>query len=181
VLLIGKASGEDAVFAKDQSRPAVITVDKSLADDLKKDVGDFRQHDLFDARSFNVTRIDVVRGAETFSLEKTKVKNKDGQDEEKWRQLAPTAKDGDQTKVENLISAITAARATGFVDSPAKTGLDKPELTVTVKFDEGKREEKASFARSGADGYASRAGEPGAAKVDIAAIENIVKSLEALK
>jgi hypothetical protein len=181
VLLIGKASGDDAVFAKDQSRPAVITIEKALADDLKKDVGEFRQHDLFDARSFNVTRIDVVRGSETFSLEKTKTKNKDGQDEEKWRQLAPTARDGDQTKVENLLSAITAARATSFVASTAKTGLEKPELTVTVKFDEGKREEKIAFARSGSDGYALRAGEPGAAKVDIAAIENIVKSLEALK
>lgn len=181
VLLIGKASGDDAVFAKDSSRPAVITIEKALADDLKKDVGEFRQHDLFDARAFNVNRIDVVRGSETFSLEKTKAKNKDGQDEEKWRQLAPTARDADQTKVENLVSAITAARVTSFVDSTAKTGLDRPELTVTVKFDDGKREEKTAFARSGSDGYAARAGEPGAAKVDIAAIENIVKSLEALK
>ena len=181
VLLIGKASAEDAVFARDQSKPAVITIEKALTDDLRKDVGDFRQRDLFDARAFNTTRIDVVRGTETFSLEKTKTKNKDGQDEEKWRQLAPTARDADQTKVENLVSALTAARATSFVDSGAKTGLDKPELTVTVKFDDGKREEKTSFARSGSDGYASRAGEPGAAKVDVSAIENIVKSLEALK
>jgi hypothetical protein len=180
VLLIGKAAGDD-VFAKDQSRPAVITIEKALVDDLKKDVGDFRQHDLFDARAFNATRIDVLRGAETFSFEKTKSKNKEGQEEEKWRQLAPAARDADQTKVENLMSAITAARATSFVESAAKTGLEKPELTVTVKFDDGKREEKTSFARSGSDGYASRAGEPGAAKVDIAAIENIVKSVEALK
>jgi hypothetical protein len=180
-LLIGKASGEDAVFAKDSSRPAVITIEKALADELKKDAGDFRQHDLFDARGFNATRVDVVRGAETFSFEKTKSKNKDGQEEEKWRQLAPAARDADQAKVENLLSAFSAARATSFVESAAKTGLDKPELTVTVKFDEGKREEKVSFARSGTDGYASRAGEPGAAKVDISAIENIVKSLEVLK
>lgn len=180
VLLIGSLAGE-AVYAKDNSKPTVITIDKGLADELKKDVGEFRQHDLFDARAFNATRIDVVRGAETFSFEKTKSKNKDGQEEEKWRQLAPAARDADQTKVENLVSALTSARATSFVDSAAKTGLDKPELAVTVKFDDGKREEKTSFARSGSDGYASRAGEPGAAKVDIAAIENIVKSLEALK
>ena len=121
------------------------------------------------------------RGSETFAFEKTKTKNKDGQDEEKWRQVSPTARDADQTKVENLVSAITSARATGFVDSPAKTGLDKPELSIGIKFEEGKREEKTTFARSGSDGYAARAGEPGAAKVDIAAIENIVKSLEALK
>jgi len=181
VLLIGKAGGEGVVYAKDQSRPAVITIEKGIADDLKKDVADFRQRDLFDARAFNATRVDVVRGSDTFAFEKAKTKNKEGQDEEKWRQVSPTARDADQTKVENLVSAITAARATGFVDSPAKTGLDKPELSITIKFEDGKREEKAAFARSGSDGYASRQGEPGAAKVDIAAIENIVKSLEALK
>ena len=181
VLLLGTAGGEGVVYAKDQSRPAVITVDKTLADDLKKDAGEFRQRDLFDARAFNATRVDVVRGSDTFAFEKTKTKNKDGQDEEKWRQVSPAARDADQTKVENLVSAITSARATGFVESAAKTGLDKPELSITVKFEDGKREDKTAFARSGADGYATRAGEPGAAKVDIAAIENIVKSLEALK
>jgi hypothetical protein len=181
VLLIGKEAGEGVVYAKDQSRPAVITIEKALTDDLKKEIGDFRQRDLFDARAFNATRVEVVRGSDTFAFEKTKTKNKDGQDEEKWRQVSPTARDSDQSKVENLVSAITSARATGFVDSAAKTGLDKPELSIAIKFEEGKREEKTTFARSGADGYAARAGEPGAAKVDIAAIENIVKSLEGLK
>lgn len=181
VLLIGKSSEEANVYAKDQSRPTVITIEKALVDDLTRDVGEYRQKDLFDARAFNSNRIDIVRGAETFAFEKTKSKNKEGQDEEKWKQVAPTARDVDQTKVENLVSAVTGARATGFVESPAKTGLDKPELIISMKFDGGKREEKTSFARTGADGFATRAGEPGAAKVDIAAIENIVKSLEALK
>jgi hypothetical protein len=181
VLIIGKTGEEGVVYAKDQSRPAVITIEKSMLDDLTKDPAEYRQKDLFDARAFNSSRIDIVRGADTFAFEKTRSKNKDGQDEEKWKQVAPTARDVDQTKVENLVSAVTGARATGFVDSTAKTGLDKPELTVSIKFDGGKREEKASFARSGADGFATRAGEPGAAKVDIAAIENIVTSLEALK
>jgi Domain of unknown function (DUF4340) len=181
VLLIGKEAGEGVVYAKDQSRPAVITIDASLITDATKDPGDYRQKDLFDARAFNSTRIDVVRGQETVSFAKTKTKNKEGKDEEKWQQVAPAARDVDQTKVENLLSAVTGARATGFADPAAKTGLDKPELAITIKSDEGKREEKVTFARSGSDGYAGRAGEPGAAKIDIAAIENIVKSLEALK
>jgi hypothetical protein len=181
VLLIGKGAGEGAVYAKDQSRPAIFTIDSTLLTDATKEPGEFRQKDLFDARPFNTSRIEIARGAETIVFEKTKVKNKEGQDEEKWRQTAPSAKDADQTKVDSLISAATGVRATGFVDSLAKTGLDKPELTVTVKSDEGRREEKVALARVGADGFASRAGEPGAAKVDIAAIESIVKSLDALK
>jgi hypothetical protein len=35
-----------------------------------------------------------------------------------------------------------------------------------------------SFARSGSDGYASKGGLPGAAKVDVATIDGIVKALE---
>jgi hypothetical protein len=180
-LLIGKAAGDGVVYAKDQSRPAIVTIEASMLDDLTKDIGDYRQKDLFDARAFNSSRVEIARGAETAVFEKTKSKNKEGQDEEKWRQVAPTARDVDQAKVDSLVSAITGVRATGFTDDTARTGLNKPELTVTIKFDGGKREEKVSLARTGADGYAARAGEPGAARVDIAAIESIVKSLEELK
>lgn len=180
-LLIGKESGEGVDFAKDQSRPAVFTIEKSVGEDAGKEPSEYRQKDLFDARAFNTTRIEVARGSDTLAFEKVKTKNKDGQDQEQWRQVAPAAKDADQTKVDNLIAAVTGARATGFTESAAKTGLDKPELSITVKFDDGKREEKVAFARSGSDGFAARTGEPGAAKVDIAAIENIVKSLDALK
>jgi hypothetical protein len=114
-------------------------------------------------------------------FEKTRTKNKEGQDEEKWKQTAPTARDVDQTTVDNLISAVTAARATSFVDSAAKTGLDKPEIVVTLTSDGGRRVEKASFARSGADGFAVRDGEPGAAKVETATIDNVVKSFDGIK
>ena len=50
-------------------------------------------------------------------------------------QAAPSARDVDAAKIEALISAATGARATGFVDSTAKTGLDKPELTVIFKYE----------------------------------------------
>jgi Domain of unknown function (DUF4340) len=180
-LFIGKGAGEGVVNAKDDARPAVFTVESSLVADMTKDPGEYRQKDLFDARAFNSTRVEVVRAGQTLTFEKTKTKNKEGQDEEKWRQIAPTARDIDQTKVDNLISAVTATRANSFIDSAINTGLDKPEAVITIKSDEGKREEKVTFAKSGTDGYASRAGEPGAAKVDASAVDNIVKSLEALK
>ena len=118
---------------------------------------------------------------QTFAFEKSKTKNKDGQEEEKWKQVAPAPRDVDPAKLQNLLSSVTQARATSFVDSAAKTGLDKPELTVIVKSEQGKREEKVTFARAGSDTYASRAGEAGAAKVDASAIDGVVKALEELK
>jgi hypothetical protein len=181
-LLVGAtAEGETgSVYAKDLSRPAIFTIDSTLVDDLKKDPSEYRQKDLFDARSFNTSRMEVTRNGQTSVFEKSKVKNKEGQEEEKWRQTAPSARDLDAGKIETLISAATGARATGFVDNTAKTGLDKPELSVMFKYDEGK-EERVAFARSGAQGYASRAGSPGAAKIDASVIDAIVKAVEALK
>lgn len=179
-LLLGATDSEDSVYAKDGSRPGVFAVERSLLTDLKKDPSDYRQKDLFDARSFNTTRVEVVRNGQTFAFEKTKTKDKDGKEIEKWRQLTPAARDVDAGKIEALMTAIAGARATRFVDSSAKTGLDRPELTVTLKFDEGK-EERVTFARAGADAFAARPSSPGAAKVEPSVVDGIVKALEALK
>ena len=65
------------------------------------------------------------------------MKNKEGQEEERWRQVAPSQQDVDNAKLEALLTAVTQSRAASFVDDVDKTGLDKPELTVTVKSDEG--------------------------------------------
>jgi hypothetical protein len=179
-LAIGNAAESGTVYAKDLSRPAVFTIDSSLADDLKKDASEYRQKDLFDARSFNTTRMEIVHNNQTTVFEKTKVKNKDGKEEEKWKQTAPAAKDVDASKVEALISAATGARATGFVDSTANTGLDKPELTIAFKYDEGK-DERVALARTKDAAYAARTGSPGAAKIDASLIDSILKALGDVK
>jgi hypothetical protein len=177
-LLVGKAAGEGAVYAKDQSRPAVLTIDASLLEDLKKDADAYRQKDLFDARSFNATGLELTRKGQTFTFEKAKVKNKDGQDEEKWRQVAPAAQDIEPSKLDRLLSAVTQARASSFVASPPKA-LDPSELSVTVRSGEG-RQETVRFGPSGTDTFAFRAGEPGAVKIDAAILDNIVKAFEEL-
>jgi len=179
-LLIGGPAETGTVYAKDFSRPTVFTIESALLDDLKKEASEYRQKDLFDARSFNTTRLEIVRTGQTTVFEKTKVKDKDGKEQEKWRQTAPVARDVDAAKIEALISAATGARATGFVDSTAKTGLDKPELSLTFKYDEGK-EERVVFARTKDGAYASRAGSPGAAKVEASVIDAIVKAFEDVK
>jgi Domain of unknown function (DUF4340) len=170
-LAIGKSAGEGVVYAKDLSRPMVFTIESSLADDLKKGVDDYRLKDLFDARSFNTTRVQVVRNGQTLAFEKAG---------DKWKQVSPSAKDADTAKVDALISALTNARAASFVESIKDTGLDKPELTATVKTDEGKQEQVV-FAKHELDVYTQRAGEPGAAKIESATYEGIIKALDALK
>lgn len=179
-LVVGKAAADSTIYVKDQSRPAVMTIDANLMDELKKEAGDFRQKDLFDARAFNATRIEVVRNGQTMAFEKTKSKNKEGQEEEKWRQVAPAAQDADQTKVENLLSAATQTRATSFADAAAKTGLESPTFRIAIKSGEPQKEETVTFAKSGDKAFASRAGDPGAAVIDASSIDNISKALDEL-
>lgn len=181
VLAIGSSAGEGTVYARDLSRPAVFTIESGVADDVKKEPAEYRLKDLFDARAFNATRVEIVRNGQSFTFEKTRAKNKDGQEEEKWRQTSPTAREVDQAKVDALISAATAARATSFVGKSGGTPVEKPELTVTILSEEGKKEERVLFGRRGADVLAWRADMPDLAKVDASTLDNIVKALEDLK
>jgi hypothetical protein len=169
-LVIGKAAAEGTVYAKDLSRPMVFTVEKALADELNKPADDYRVKDIFDARAFNTTRVEAVRNGQTVAFEKAG---------DKWKQVAPVAKDVDATKVDALTSALTAARATGFVDKT--TAFDKPELTVTMKYEDGKKQERVVFGRQGSDAFARRDGDNGAAKIDAGTLDGIVKALDALK
>ena len=180
-LLIGGPAAEGTVYARDASRPVLFTVESSVLDELKKDLADYRQKDLFDARSFNATRVEIVRAGQTHAFEKTKGKNKEGQDEEKWRQLSPQARDLDQPAFDTLVSAITGVRAGSFVAAAPAKVMAAPELTVTVKSNEGKKEERVTFARSGSDAFAVRDGEPGAATIETSAIDSITKALQELK
>jgi hypothetical protein len=169
-LAIGKPAAEGTVYARDLSRPIVFTVESALVDELKKPADDYRVKDIFDARAFNTTRVEAVRNGQTIAFEKAG---------DKWKQVAPAAKDADATKVDALASALTGARATGFVDKT--TALDKPELTVTMKYDEGKKQERVVFGRQGTDAFARRDGDAGAAKIDVATLDGIIKALDALK
>ncbi|HJR57998.1 MAG TPA: DUF4340 domain-containing protein [Vicinamibacterales bacterium] len=178
-LLIGSAAEEGSVYAKDGSRPAVFTVEAALAEDLKRDPGAYRQKDLFDARSFNTTRVEVARAGVTAVFEKAMVKDKDGNEQLKWRQTAPAAREIDGAKVDALLSSLTGARADSFVDAPP--GGAKPEAVFALKFDEGRKEERVTFLKAGSDAYAVREGTAGAAKVDSGVLDEILKGLDALK
>jgi hypothetical protein len=171
-LAIGKAAAEGTVYAKDLSRPMVFTVEKALVDDLKKSPDDFRIKDLFDARSFNTTRLDITYKGQTLAF---------GKDKDAWKQVAPAAKAADGAKVEALLTALTNARATSFVDKIAGTGLDAPEVNVGLKYEDGQKQEKVSFARKGSDCYARREGDASAAKIDAPQLDAIEKALDALK
>ena len=177
-LLMGGKAADNTVYARDASKQSVVTVESALLDDLKKSADDYRRKDIFEFRPFNANRVEMARNGQTIVLERVKGKGENAPDT--WRRVSPTAADVDREKSDSLLSKLSNIRAASFVDAAAKTGLDKPALTVTVKFDDGKREEKVTFGQTGSDVYVARPGEPGAAKIDAADFNETIKSLDEL-
>jgi hypothetical protein len=180
-LELGGKTDDNNVYARDASRPVVMTVESALADELKKGADDYRRKDLFEFRAFNANRIELTRNGQTVAFEKTKNTGKDAQtNPDVWKRVSPTPKDVDKDKMDAMLSRLSNMRAQSFVDSTANTGLDKPALVVFAKFDDGKKEERVTFGQSGSDVYASRPGEPGAAKVDSTDFTETLKALDEL-
>ncbi len=177
-LEIGRKTDEGAHYARDASRPLVFTIDSLLVDDLKKGPADYRRKDIFDYRAFNATRFEVIRSGQTLVFEKTKASDKDT--EPVWRQVAPAAADIDRTKFEDALSKFSYLRAEAWVDSRANTGLSAPELVIAVRYEDGKKQERVEFGRSGGTVYAAPAGEPGAARLPAKEFDEAVAALDAV-
>jgi hypothetical protein len=190
VLTLG--STENAVvFAKDAARPLVFTVAPTLRTDVIKPVGDFRRKDLFDFRSFSATRVTFTQGSETRTFDKTKTKDDKGQEKDVWKS---GGKDIDAAKAEDLLTKVSNLRAQSFEEA-RHPSLATPALTVVAVFEGSTPSgapqdttagssggtETVTIARAGADVYASRTGEPGAAKLEPMAFDEIIKALDATK
>jgi hypothetical protein len=161
------------VFARDESRPMIFTVAPTLQTDVIKDVSDYRRKDLFDARSFTTTRLALRRSGEQTVLEKSTT----DEDTTVWRD--PSGAEVERETVEGLLSSLSFLRAQSF-DAAVHPSLKTPELEAELRFGEDKSE-TVTFARAGDDVFARRADEPGMARVDASAYDEVIQALDALK
>ena len=177
-LAFGGQAGPDTVYARDTSKPVVVTVESALADEARKSADDYRRKDVFEFRAFNATRLEFTRNNQATTFERVASTSADVADS--WRRITPSQADADRSKVESLLAGLADMRATSFAPSTARTGLDAPALTVFASFDDGKKEERVSFGRNGADVYALVPGQPGAAKVEAEKLAEAITTLDEL-
>ena len=176
---IGGAAGEGAVYARDLSRPAVMTVESSLADDLRKPADDYRRKDVFEFRAFNAQRVELTRGGHTLTLERVKGQGENPQDT--WKRVSPTPADADKAKVEELLTGLADMRAVTFTESMGTTGLNQPSLTVVAKFEDAvQKEERVTFGQRGNDVWVSRPGDSGAARIESEKFAEALKHFDEL-
>ena len=180
VLAVGKTEN-DQTYARDASRPLVFTVDSTLQGDLTKAFDDYRKRELFELRSFYVTRLravlDAPGGPKTYELEK--VKGEKPTDSESWKvtRVGGASHTANAEAMADLLTKLVALRAESFVDAKTKTGLDKPALVVSASFDEGKFE-RVRFGQVGDTAFGSREGEAVVAKVDKASMEAAMQAFD---
>lgn len=189
----------EGVYAKDVSRPLVFTVDKTLADDLKKSPADYRLKDIFDFREFTGTKMEVTRGGATVTFEKKKeapapaaatAAAKDAgksaaaappaEPVEKWAQVAPQpAKPVEEAKVNDIAAKVASLRADTFVEKLPAGAAEV--MTIATTFDQGKKSEKVVLYKAGEDYYAIRPDDTGAAKLPMMGVLDIIKALDNAK
>jgi len=176
-LAFGSAADDQSVYAREPSRAMVVTVEKSLADDFKKKTEDFRRRDVFDFRAFTASRAELSWGGKSMVFERVKT---EGDKPDDWKRTTPSEKVLDRSKVETLLTGLADIRATSFRGSTAGTGLDAPALTVYMKYDQSRQEERASFGQSGTEAYASRPDDVGAMVIEADKLTEALKTLDEL-
>ncbi len=87
----------------------------------------------------------------------------------------------DTAKFEAFLTKLSGLRAQSFADDKTKTGLDAPVVRLKATFDEGKKNEVVTIGRAGADVFAGRTDEPGAAKLDATEFDETLKALDEFK
>ena len=174
---VGGSAGEEDVYVRDVSRPLVATVEKSFAEDVKKSADDYRMKDLFEFRAFSATRMEFIRDGKSVVFERVKAADPNAADT--WKRVSPTAADADKDKIESLLTGLADIRAQSFTASRSGTGLDTPSLIVHATFDEGKKDERVSFAKTGAEVFAATV-DPGAAKIPADRYDEAIKTLDEL-
>jgi hypothetical protein len=174
-ILLGKATAQGDVYAKDVSRPVVFTVEKTLADDLSRAAADYRMKDIFGFRAYTGTRVEVTRAGSSTVFEKKKGPEKDAV--EKWNLVQP-ARAVDDTKVEDLATKVAALRAESFVEALPKDAAETAR--ISTKFDENKKQETVTLYKAADGAYATRPDEAGAAKVPAAEVDGILSAVDAL-
>jgi hypothetical protein len=112
--------------------PRINAVDESLDALVRRPAVAFRGKRVFDFFASDLAKLEVQRGNEKYTLERTK----DG-----WRLLSPAATDADGLKVDQLASNLSALEVLEYADEAPraedlgpKYGLDKPALSVRLEF-----------------------------------------------
>jgi hypothetical protein len=142
---------------------------------LKKTADELRDKDLFEFRPFNLMRLRVTRGTDTFEFQKVPG---GGEGADKWQRVtAGQAADVDTTAMEDFLSKLSALRAQSFNSTTNAAGLAQPALVAAASYDSDKFERVRLISGEG-QAFGVRDGEAGVAVLDANDVSETVKALD---
>jgi hypothetical protein len=155
-----RKSGDD-YFGKSSVVEGVYKLAADLGKQLEKPLDEFRNKKIFDFGFSDPTKLEIQ--GKTFT--------KSGSE---WR---VDGKAVDSASVQDLIDKLRELTASKFAES----GFGTPTASITVVSNEGKRTEKAEFAKN-ADGYLARRGaEPSLYQLDGKSVDDILEASKKVK
>ncbi len=156
---------KDDYYAKSSVVKGVYKIPSDLGQAVSKPLDGFRNKKIFDFGFNDLTKFEIQQG----SSDKTYVRS--GSD---WKLNGQTMDSG---SVQSLIDKLRDLAATKFVS----TGFTTPALAITVTWNDGKRTDKAEFAKV-ADGYVARRNdEPALYQLDAKSVNDILEAGNAIK
>ncbi len=152
-------------YARSSVVKGVYKVSSDLGQAVEKTPDDFRNKKVFDFAFSDPTKIEVQQGSATKQLVRS------GTD---WKMDGKTM---DAGTVQSFVDKARDLAATKF----ETTGFTTPAATVSVTFNDGKRNEKVEFAKV-ADGYIARRSDgPDLYRLDAKAVNDMLEASQAIK
>ena len=125
MLSLGKSAETDKYYARDESRAAIMIINKDVPAKARRPLIDWRDRSIAHFDQGSIDELEIVRGTEKISI------RKQGSD---WK-LADGRK-AQMDKISSLLLAVEFERAQEIIDSPGNPstyGLDKPRIEVTLR------------------------------------------------
>jgi hypothetical protein len=96
--------------------------------------------------------------------------------------VLPSEKTVDASNFEGALLEFSNLRADAALDKVEPSmGLSQPAAVITVKFDDGKKEERVTIGQRGADVYAVRPDQSGVLKIEMGKYDAAVKKLDSIQ
>jgi hypothetical protein len=173
-LVLGKKDGE-RYDAMNSALDPIFTVENYFLNQFQKNPADFRDKALFSFSTFDVKHLEVDSPKGHWAFE---------QQNNKWKETVPKAKDVPSDKVEALINNIHGLRADSFPKARAGDlaafGLNEPAYSFKVQFGDKKQTETVHAAKVGDKVYARRDTDPLPSQLAATALDDVDKALAAL-
>src|SRR6185312_3673242 len=152
--------------AQSSAIEGIYKITSDVGDALDKGLDDFRNKKVFDFGFSDPSKLDIKNGT---SAPVTYTKSGD-----KWMAGPKTM---DNSTVQALIDKLRDLSASKFPEQ----GAGAPAFEATVTANSGKRVEKATITKQGAQYFAKRDGEPSIYEIDSKAVEDLQKAASDVK